>query len=123
MLKLPLNTNWRRGFFRIWIVLSVMWMIFAAVEERVPNRVGDLWIVYTMDPETREVFMSCRGSLFASKDRSECRPFDGVAVPKTSIKYVFEASPLMFGPPIAVLILMIIGVYTVAWIKRGFKRE
>ena len=111
MFKLPLSGNTRRGLLRIWIVLSVVWVIGVGVAmgEQV---LEDAVLLATPPPPLKD-----------AHGRMSNARFTYLLKAYLARQRLFDAATLMFAPPIAVLILTITGAYAVSWINTGFKGE
>jgi hypothetical protein len=106
--------NWKRGFFRVWLVLSVCWLgfwalgIYEHVVERSSAAAAHACFMAKKDipppGNPFDCFDGVRGNRFA----------DLIPLPRSISNYVAIA----LGPPIALLLL---GLVTI-WVSRGFRR-
>jgi hypothetical protein len=104
--------NWTRGLFRLWVLLSVLWIAgVAALASRDP------WLVtsYTRAPTAEEI-----------KDCNDKTPGpwckDSFVAEPTALERAYEIRWYgvgAFGAPIAVLLFGLAG----RWVLAGFKRQ
>ncbi|MGO4574129.1 hypothetical protein [Microvirga sp. 2TAF3] len=135
------------GFFRIWVVLSVIWLIFAAltlVRYRQTNTFG---VGGVHDPENFFSRLSCvesaEAAYWTKADRGAAERFyksgefeqlpEQLRTPTRNCLYGYTVRPtwqslaadiaLAFAFPIAALMLGWLGWKIVSWIGKGFRDE
>jgi hypothetical protein len=98
---------WRRGFFRLWVVISAFWLIGTAIvafkDTSIPSLTKDcsMLLDFTVDST---------GQKLGAADVMTCKD-----VWRT---VRMEWAEIALGPPIALLILALI----LGWTARGFRR-
>lgn len=110
--------NWRRGFFRLWLVAAVLWLaVFSfVVKDKVAWEAKVLWANFNCYPTEEEL-----------EEMRQRAPEDFVPVigeqcvehRAERIERLARYGAAMLSPPLGVLVLGIVGF----WIARGFRRN
>jgi hypothetical protein len=114
--------NWRRGFIRIWVVLSIVWIAGTgalAIYDwiKYSDYARETWAICKMTPEQLKAAVWERES--GCTNRWEFAPanvfaqFGGIATPDIPTQAAFTVVP-----PIALLI----GGLSIGWMLGGFRR-
>lgn len=123
--------NWTRGLFRLWLLVSIPWIIYVVADERMTAVSGcESARYYALNPPPNLGQSEFR-RLLGEEDRPPLTPAEHYALGEQICRMGYQAAtkniaiqaPLVpVGLILGAAVIVIVGA-TLVWVGRGFQRK